>query len=92
MAQLSAPPSEPAKRWFLAPLDRPDGALDGVRIDFDAAIFEELAEPLPVAQRIADRHGEGACVKYPQRQLHEAIDLCELGHGRSCRRPTHPRD
>src|SRR5882672_5728972 len=41
-----------------AQLDRPDGALDGIRIDLDAPVFEEQTEPLPMAQRIADRLGQ----------------------------------
>src|SRR5215831_11352335 len=43
---------------FGAELDRPDRALDGIRVDFDAAVLEEEAEPLPVAQCIAARVGE----------------------------------
>src|ERR1700756_1715273 len=42
-----------------AELDWSDGALDGVGVDFDPAVLEEEAEPLPVAQCIADRVGEG---------------------------------
>src|SRR5215471_14018060 len=42
-----------------AELDRPDGALDGVRVEFDAAVCKKEAEPLPVPQRITDRFGEG---------------------------------
>ena len=57
MAQLSAPPSE--EMVLGAELDRPDRALDGIGVDFDAPICEEQAEPLPVTQRIADRFGEG---------------------------------
>src|SRR5882762_5653477 len=41
-----------------AQLDRPDGALDGIRIDLDAPVFEEHTEPLPMAQRISDRLGQ----------------------------------
>src|SRR6266436_4562993 len=41
-----------------AQLDRPDGALDGIRINLDAPVFEEHTEPLPMAQRIADRLGQ----------------------------------
>src|SRR6266446_5334806 len=41
-----------------AQLDRPDGALDGIRINLDAPVFEEHTEPLPMAQRIADGVGQ----------------------------------
>ena len=41
-----------------AELDRPDRALDGIRIDFDAAVLEKETKPLPMAQRVADRLGE----------------------------------
>jgi hypothetical protein len=42
-----------------AELDRPDGALDGIGVDFDAAVVEEEAKPLPMAQRVTDRLSEG---------------------------------
>jgi hypothetical protein len=43
-AQFSAPPSEPCEEVVLgAELDWSDGALDSVRVDFDAAVLEEEA-------------------------------------------------
>jgi hypothetical protein len=38
--------------------ERPDGALDDVVVDLDAAVVEEQAEALPARQRVADRLGE----------------------------------
>ena len=36
----------------------PDGSLDGVGVDLDAAVVEEEAEPVPSGECIADRLGE----------------------------------
>ena len=38
--------------------DRPDGALDHVAVDLDAAIIQEPGEALPPRECIADRLGE----------------------------------
>ncbi len=38
--------------------DRPDGALDDVGVDLDAAVVEEAAEPRPPRKGIADGLGE----------------------------------
>ena len=38
--------------------DGPDGALDDVGVDLDAAIVEEAGEPFPARERVADRLGE----------------------------------
>ena len=40
--------------------DGADGALDGVVVEFDAAVIEEAAEGVPAGQRIADSVGEAA--------------------------------
>ena len=36
----------------------PDGALDGVGIELDAAVVQEAGEALPAAQGVADRLGQ----------------------------------
>jgi hypothetical protein len=38
--------------------DRPDGALDDVAVELDAAVVEEAAEALPARQRVANGVGE----------------------------------
>jgi pimeloyl-ACP methyl ester carboxylesterase len=40
--------------------DGPDGALDRVVVEFDAAVIEEAAKAVPTGQRIADRIGKAA--------------------------------
>ena len=40
--------------------DRPDGALDRVVVELDAAVVEEAAERCPAGQGVADRLGQGA--------------------------------
>ncbi len=50
VAQRSAPPSDPANRWFLRPsVNGPDRALNGVGVEFKAAIIQEAAEEMPAA-------------------------------------------
>ena len=44
--------------------DRPDGALDDVVVELDAAIVEEAAEALPARQRVADRLGDLGLARY----------------------------
>jgi hypothetical protein len=46
------------KRVLAVERQRPDAALDGVGIQFDASVVEEAAEPVPVAQCIANSLGE----------------------------------
>jgi len=53
----SPPWPEPANKAFFG-CERTDRAFDDVGIDLDAAIVEKLAEPVPAAERIADRLGE----------------------------------
>jgi hypothetical protein len=61
VAQCSAPPSEPAnKAFFRFSVIGPDGTLDGVVVELDAAVVEEAGQTLPARQRIADRFGEFA--------------------------------
>lgn len=45
------------KRVLAVERQRPDAALDGVGIQFDASVGEEVAEAVPVAQCIADSLG-----------------------------------
>src|ERR1019366_1523640 len=40
--------------------DRADGALDGVVVEFDAAVIEESGDGWPARERITNGHGEGA--------------------------------
>jgi len=45
VAHRAPPPSDPANRWFLRPeRDRADDALDGIGVEFDAAIIEEACK------------------------------------------------
>ena len=44
-----------AEEVFLAPESNgTDGALDGIGVDFDAAIIEEAGEPIPAREYISD--------------------------------------
>ena len=43
---------------FAIQRDRADGTLDGVVVEFDAAIVDEARQALPTRERIADRFGE----------------------------------
>src|SRR5690606_28316208 len=45
--------------------DWPDGALDGVGVDLDAAVIEEAAQAFPVAQTVADRFGQRRASRQP---------------------------
>src|SRR5215210_3379669 len=38
--------------------DRPDGSLDGVAVEIDAAVVDEVAEAVPSKERVADRLAE----------------------------------
>ena len=58
VAHRTPPPSEPANRWFLR--DGPDGALDRIVVEFDAAVIEEPGEGWPARERITNGLGEGA--------------------------------
>src|SRR5580700_2415616 len=42
---------------------RSDGALNGVGIELDAAIFEEHDQSVPVVQRVTDRLGQGGSTR-----------------------------
>ena len=54
IAQLAPPSSVPAKSaLFSTQGDRPNGALDGVGVDLDAAVLEEAAVPVPTACAIS---------------------------------------
>ena len=61
--------------------DRPDGALDDVVVDLDAAVVEEARQALPARQRVADRLGE----------LGLLADQRELGAQPGLRRPSASR-
>ena len=43
---------------FSGESQRSDGTLDDVGVNFDAAVVEEAAKPLPARERIADRLGQ----------------------------------
>ena len=45
---------------FAPERDGPDGALDRVVVELDAAIVEEAGEGWPARERVADGLGEGA--------------------------------
>ena len=38
--------------------DRPNRALDGVGVQFDAAVVQEAGQTMPARQRVPDRSGE----------------------------------
>lgn len=57
-AQLSPSSSKPAKSVLAFERQRPDAALDGVGIQFDASVDEEVAAAVAVPQCIADCLGE----------------------------------
>src|SRR5450759_4521234 len=46
---------------FAPERDRPDGALDRIVVEFDAAVVEEAGKGRPARERIADGLGEGSC-------------------------------
>jgi hypothetical protein len=46
---------------FAAELNRPDGALDGVGIGFDAAVLEKQTEPQPGQPGEPGRRRVGRC-------------------------------
>jgi len=46
------------ERVFPVQGDRPDGPLDRVGIELEAAIIEEAGEAVPQRQRVADRLGQ----------------------------------
>jgi hypothetical protein len=58
VAHRTAPPSEPANRWFLR--DGSNGALDRVVVELDTTVIEEAGEGGPAPERVADSLGEGA--------------------------------
>ena len=45
---------------FASERDRPDGALDRIVVEFNAAVIEEAGEGGPARERVADGLGEGA--------------------------------
>src|ERR1700678_3205375 len=57
----AAAPVRAREQMVLAPeRDRPDGALDRIVVEFDAAVIEEPGEGWPARERIANGLGEGA--------------------------------
>ena len=55
--------------------DRPDGALDDVAVELDAAVVEEAAQPLPARQRVANL---GKLVGSPVGQSGVASDSLQI--------------
>jgi hypothetical protein len=45
--------------------DRPDGPLHRVGVRLEPAVLEEQDQPLPVAQGVADRLGQGGLARDP---------------------------
>ena len=66
VAQVRPPPSLPANKAVLSrDCLRPDGALDDVGVDLDAAIGEEALERGAAAQGVADRLGQLGFARQP---------------------------
>jgi hypothetical protein len=60
MVGHGTPPVRACERVVLAPQrDGPDGTLDRIVVEFDAAIIEESGEVWPARERITDGLGEG---------------------------------
>lgn len=59
VAQVRPPPSLPAKSEFFLVIDLwPDGALDDVGVELDAAVGQDALEDRPTRDGVTDRLGE----------------------------------
>ena len=56
---LAAAVGAAEERILAVECDRPDGALDHVGVDLDAAVVEEAAEALPTREGVAEYPSEG---------------------------------
>lgn len=81
IAQLSTPPSEPAKRAFFS-IERngADHALDDIGIDLDTSVVDEAHQDVPTREHIADRLGQLGLLA-DQRELFSELGLERVEDG-----------